>query len=135
MADTKALIFDFFGVLVQYDDAQVYRRLAPFCTDPAAAFVAMDDIVSDPELIRGRIDLAGVQRQLSEHLGLAMSATAFDYAWNQPYSWPTPGMQELIDELSNRYRLVLLSNVDAYYWKAVCTGYELLRPFTDLLLS
>ena len=120
---------------MQYEDARVYRRLAPFCTDPAAAFVAMDDIVSDPDLIRGRIDLAAIRDRLTERLGLEMSLSAFQNAWNQPYSWPTPGMLALVKELARRYRLVLLSNVDAYYWKAVCTGYEELSAFGDMLLS
>jgi hypothetical protein len=30
----EAIIFDFFGVLAEYDETILHRRLAPFCRDP-----------------------------------------------------------------------------------------------------
>ena len=129
------LIFDLFGVLISFDDNIVYRRLAAHCADPEAAFLALQGLVSQSDLIRGRRTLDQVHQQLVLAHGLALDRRDFEAAWLDPYSDPMPGMADLIRGLSKRYKLVLLSNVDKYYWRAVHRMHPEIACFDTLLLS
>jgi hypothetical protein len=46
----EAFIFDFFGVIADYDETILHRRLAPFCKDPDAALASMGNLGSTPEV-------------------------------------------------------------------------------------
>jgi HAD superfamily hydrolase (TIGR01509 family) len=46
-----------------------------------------------------------------------------------------PGMADLVRSLSERYRLLLLSNVDSYYWEVVRSMHPELGYFDTVLLS
>lgn len=46
-----------------------------------------------------------------------------------------PGMADCLRYLSERYRLILLSNIDRYYWKVVLDRHPELEYFDALLLS
>lgn len=130
-----ALIFDLFGVVIAFDDQLVYERLAEHCANPAAALVAMRDLVSQPDLIRGQRTLEDVHQHLVTAYGLRLSSSAFKAAWLEPYSAPMPGMKDLLDELSSSYRLILLSNVDRYYWEVIRASHAEVGCFSRLLLS
>jgi HAD superfamily hydrolase (TIGR01509 family) len=129
------LIFDLFGVVIAFDDSLVYTRLAPYCTNPATSLMAMRDLVSDPRLIRGKRDLEAVRNELAGSLGLNLSAAQFRAMWCEPYSEPMPGMKDLLRLLSESYRLVLLSNVDRYYWEVMRHNHSELDYFSTYLLS
>ncbi|HEX2674360.1 MAG TPA: HAD-IA family hydrolase, partial [Polyangiaceae bacterium] len=45
------------------------------------------------------------------------------------------GMRELVADLSARYRLVLLSNIDGYYWPVVSNSQPELEHFAVKFLS
>jgi hypothetical protein len=89
-ADVTALILDFFGVVVDYDETIMHRRLAPFCKDPVAALPALDGLGSDPGVDTGRTALTEVYQGVVERLGLNMSLDAFIRAWSECYSRPMP---------------------------------------------
>jgi HAD superfamily hydrolase (TIGR01509 family) len=131
----QALIFDFFGVLVEYDETILNRRLAPFCPDPDAALAAMGNLGAEHDVNTGEATIADVQQRVAAQFGLEMALEDFERAWSRSYSWPMPGMDDLLRELSQRYRLVLLSNIDSYYWNNVYRDYEPLRQFHRVLLS
>ncbi len=129
------LIFDLFGVVIAFDDSLVYKRLAQYCTHPTTALMAMRDLVSDPRLIRGKKELEEVRHELASSLGLTLSADQFRDIWCQSYSEPMPGMKALLCSLASSYRLVLLSNVDRYYWEVIRHNYAELDSFSTYLLS
>jgi len=129
------LIFDLFGVVVAFDDSLVYKRLAQYCTHPAIALMAMRDLVSDPRLIRGKKELEEVRHELASSLGLTLCARQFRTIWCQPYSEPMPGMKALLGSLAASYRLLLLSNVDRYYWEVMRHNHAELDAFSTYLLS
>jgi HAD superfamily hydrolase (TIGR01509 family) len=131
----QAIIFDFFGVLVEYDQTILNRRLAPFCPDPEAALAAMGNLGAEHDVNTGKATIADVHQRVVAQFGLDMPLEDFERAWSTSYSWPMPGMDELLTELSQRYRLVLLSNIDSYYWNNVYPDYEPLRQFHRVLLS
>ena len=130
-----ALIFDLFGVVISFDDGLVTGRLAKYCTDPARAFIAMKDIVSDGELIRGKLSLSGLYARLVRDHGLSLDMTAFESLWREPYSKSMPGMRELLQGLAGRQKIVLLSNVDEHYWRVIQSLHDELRYFDQFVLS
>lgn len=129
------LIFDLFGVVVAFDDSIVYQRLAAHCADPDLALLALRDLVSHPDLIRGRLTLEDLREQLDKPLGLRLDAAEFEDIWLEPYTFPAKGMEELLNALSKSYRLVLLSNVDRYYWNVIQRLHPEVRYFQSRVLS
>lgn len=131
----EAVIFDLFGVIVAFDDLLVYGRIAQHCSNPASAAEHMRDLVSEPSLIRGRTTLKQLHAQLVFDLGLTSSLQEFETMWSTSYSEPMPGIRDLIRQLSNQCRLVLLSNVDPYYWPTVEASVPELQYFHAKVLS
>lgn len=131
----RCLIFDLFGVLLSFDDTLVYERLAAHCTAPEQAWRTMADLVSRPDLICGRLSLEALHAELVDRLGLRLSPQAFSAVWKQPYSTPMPGMQALLRQIDRGCRLVLLSNVDPYYWPTALQSLPELGRFDALVLS
>lgn len=131
----EAFVFDLFGVIVAFDNDIVYSRLARHCADPDEAFRRLDGLMAGRDVITGRLTLHQIHDQLVEAHGLALDYPAFQAAWLEPYSGRMPGMAELVTILSSNYRLLLLSNVDRYYWEVVRAMHPELDHFDSLLVS
>lgn len=129
------VILDLFGVLVAFDDTLVYDRLAQRCANPPEAFQKMQNLVSSPNLIRGKEVLENVHACLKRDLGLSASLDEFFQLWCMPYSEPMPGIRRLLQNLAHQCELVLLSNVDRYYWPVVRTSLPELTSFRAIQLS
>lgn len=131
----QALIFDLFGVIVSFDDGLVYDRLAQRCAEPEKAAEHMINLVSEPKLIRGRTAIRQLHAQLVTDVGLGVSFEEFETMWRVSYSEPMPGMRELLSQLARQCRLVLLSNVDPYYWSTVEASIPEIHGFHAKVLS
>ena len=131
----EAFIFDLFGVIIAFDNDIVPARLARHCTDPDDALRRFDGLMARREIITGEVTLHQVHRQLVDAHGLTLTYPQFEAAWLEPYSWPMPGMADFVKALSENHRLVLLSNVDHYYWQVVRAMQPELEFFTELLVS
>jgi HAD superfamily hydrolase (TIGR01509 family) len=133
--DVDVFVFDLFGVVIAFDDAIAYARLARHCADPAAATARFDEVLAGDDFGTGKRTLAEVHRQLVVAHGLTLSYSELEAAWREPYSWAMPGMAPLLARLAERYHLVLLSNIDRYYWPVVRAAHPELDRFSALLLS
>jgi HAD superfamily hydrolase (TIGR01509 family) len=133
--DVDVFVFDLFGVVIDFDDAIFYSRLARHCPDPAAATARLDGVLAGYDFGTGRATLAAVHRQLVAAHGLTLSYLEFEAVWREPYTWAMPGMAPLLERLAGRYRLVLLSNIDRDYWPVVRAAHPELDRFSALLLS
>lgn len=133
--EIRSLIFDLFGVVITFDENSVYRRLAKYCPDSEKAFHGMQGLVSTPDLITGRLTLRQLHQRLVADHGLALEYEAFYNSWLTPYTAAMPGVASMLRELSGRYRLVLLSNVDRYYFDVVRNHHRELDHFAVQLLS
>lgn len=131
----QALIFDLFGVLVSFDDGLVYDRIAQGCAEPEKVAERLSNLVSQPNLICGRTELHQLHSQLVRDIKLKISLEEFEAIWLASYSEPMPGMRELLRQLSSQCRLVLLSNVDPYYWPTVEASIPELHGFHAKVLS
>jgi len=131
----STFIFDLFGVVIAFDDQLVYRRIAEYCSSFDAAMIALDDLVSHPELITSQISLVEVYNQVVETCAYSQSFNLFRSQWLEPYSHSMDGMSEILHGLASRYQLVLLSNVDAAYWATVLSRHPELNYFHHRLVS
>lgn len=131
----ECLILDLFGVIVTFDDRLVYDRIAQRCLEPDRAVHQMLDLVSNPDLIRGRTSLEQLHAKLVADLGLSASLDEFRDMWIAPYSEPMPGIRALLRQLTGKCRLVLLSNVDRHYWPTVRASIPELQAFHAHVLS
>lgn len=131
----EALILDLFGVIIAFDNDIVPARLARHCADPADARTRLAGLMARHEIITGVQTLREVHRRLVREHELTLSYSEFEAAWLEPYSWPMPGMADLTRSSAQEYRLVLLSNVDHYYWRVVQERHPELQYFSTLLVS
>jgi putative hydrolase of the HAD superfamily len=134
-SEPSALIFDFFGVVAQFDEGILYRKIASDCREPESAYRALHGLPSTPSLIEGRTTLEQVHERLVTELGYGASFQSFHQIWLEPYSSPMPDFAPLLGKLRDRYRLVLLSNVDRYYFEAIRHLHPELRDFDVQLVS
>ncbi len=135
MVNTEAFIFDFFGVMASFDNDIVYARLAKHCRNQAEAFKNINGFESRREVITGQLTLPQIYDGLVEAHGLSLDYAGFQCAWLEPYSTPIPGMAELVKALTPNHKVLLLSNVDRYYWDAIRTAHPESECFDALLLS
>ena len=131
----SVFVFDLFGVVISFDDSIVYRRIAKYCDDPDRAMPTLEDLVSCPKLITGQLTLFEIHRGLVENHGLSLTPNEFDELWREPYSESMVGMGIVLEALRTKYKLLLLSNVDAYYWTTVRARHPELKHFNSILLS
>lgn len=131
----RTLIFDFFGVVASFDEDILYRKVASKCRDPDFAYRALRGLPSTPSLIEGRTTLEEVHNKLVAELSFSASLESFQELWLEPYSSPMADFAQLLEELSNQFRLVLLSNVDRYYFEAIRPLHPELRHFAVQLVS
>jgi HAD superfamily hydrolase (TIGR01509 family) len=134
-AELHALILDLFGVIVTFDDGLVYDRIAQRCENPATATEYMNNLVSEPNLICGRRSLQQVHAHLAEYLKLNAPFNEFEAMWLASYSEAMPGIRDLLRQLHGRCKLVLLSNVDPFYWTAIESSIPELQGFHAKVLS
>jgi HAD superfamily hydrolase (TIGR01509 family) len=131
----ESLIFDLFGVIVAFDDGLVYDRIAQRCPNPTEAALHLFNLVSDPSLICGHKSLQQLHTQLVAEVELSASLEEFEALWISSYSEPMPGIRELLRQLARQCKLVLLSNVDPYYWQTVQASIPELDSFHAKVLS
>lgn len=129
------LILDLFGVIVAFDDGLVYDRISQHCEEPISAAVYMHNLVSEPSLICGRTSLRDVHTRLVKALKLTASLDELEAMWLTSYSEPMPGIRDLLRQLNGKCRLVLLSNVDPFYWPTIESSVPELQGFHAKILS
>ena len=131
----KKFIFDFFGVIAEFDNDIVYKRYAKSCPDEEVAFRALNGFMAREEIITGQLNLNDIFSLMVDELSISMGFAEFKNNWIQEYSWKMPGMTEIIKELSNKTEIYILSNIDEYYWETVKKLHDELNLFDSVYLS
>ena len=134
-SELNALILDLFGVIITFDDSLVYDRIARRCENPEDAAAHMNNLVSKLSLICGRMSLNELYADLVTTLGLNATFDEFKEVWLASYSESMPGMRDLLRQLNGKCKLVLLSNVDAFYWPQIESSIPELQSFHARVLS
>lgn len=132
----KTIIFDLGKVIIPFDFMRGYQGLEGICGLPVAEIrrrIAATDLVQRFEC--GLVEPEDFVAQLSRMLDLHISYDQFCRIWSSIFL-PDPLLPEsLLEALSRRYRLLLLSNTNAIHFGMLERTYPLLRHFHDRILS
>lgn len=132
----KTVIFDLGKVIIPFDFKRGYQGLEQVCGYPAAEIprrIATTDLVHRFE--SGLVDPKDFVEQLSRVLDLRINYDQFCQIWSSIFL-PDPLIPEsLLEGLSKRYRLLLLSNTNAIHFDMLEKSYPLLRHFHHMVLS
>ena len=133
---TKTVIFDLGRVIVPFDFKRGYARLEPLCDIPAAEIagrISRTGLV--PRFESGQIEPKAFVSELSAALGLRISYQEFCDIWMSIFLPETLIPEELLVEIGNTRRLVLLSNTNVIHFEGIRAQYPLLRRFDAFVLS
>jgi len=132
----KTVIFDLGKVVIPFDFMRGYQGLGGICGLSVAEIrgrIASTDLVQRFET--GLVEPADFVAQLSALLDLHITYEQFCQIWSSIFL-PDPLIPEsLLEGLSRRYRLLLLSNTNAIHFEMLERTYPILRHFHDRILS
>lgn len=132
----KTIIFDLGRVIIPFDFQRGYDRMAPLCGYSALEIperLRNGDLVTRFE--SGQIEPEAFVAEFSNVLNLNISFPEFCDIWSSIFLPETLIPEEMLQALSRRYRLLLLSNTNAIHWEMVKEHYPALRHFHDKILS
>lgn len=121
--------------MASFENDITYERFAKHCRNQGEPLNRLHGLTATRDVITGRLTLLEVYESLVAGLGLTLDYAAFERAWLEPYTAPMPGMAEVVQALAPHYQLLLLSNVDCYYWGTIQAGHPELECFDHILLS
>lgn len=136
MESIKAVIFDLGRVLVDVN----IQRLQRFFLEQTAAHdsqEALGRIMTNPVMAqysRGQVDSRQFHRTLCSQYDLKLSFEEFAACWCDIFS-PMKGMEDIVEALSKKVKLGLLSDTDPLHWEHIQSHYPLMGYFIRPTLS
>ena len=134
---TRALIFDLGNVLVNIDFDRVFQAWASsagLAVEVIRERFEFDDCYQAHE--RGSIDGRGYYQHVLKLLAADFSFADFCHGWNEVFVEPTPGIAELLGELSGRLPLYGLTNTNPLHRVAWQARYsKILEPLDKIYVS
>ncbi len=132
----KAVIFDLGRVLVDVDLTQGIFRYLNIPT-ANADLKLMEKLFADSyfqNYVRGKLSPQEFHEIFCRQTGIDLNYEDFKREWCAVFR-EMKGMDELVGQLSKKYRLGLLSDLGPLHWEYVKNNLPLLKYFTDPLLS
>lgn len=132
----RSLLFDLGNVLVPFDIHRAYRALSLHSglpQDEVATLIKESGLY--PLYESGQCKTEDFRDRFSELLGLNLSQEEFREVWNCIFLPETSTSEELILDLKQRYRLVLLSNTNELHYEWLRERYPILNHFDAYTLS
>lgn len=131
----KAIIFDLGNVIVNVHWDKLYAKLSASGNKSMAYIENYNESSSAlRDFESGKINVKEFYRILSSDLDLNMGLNEFKNAWCNMFSL-NKKVEQAIKVLKQRYRLVLLSNVDVVHFNYIKNNYKILDEFDDFVLS
>ena len=132
----KTVIFDLGRVIVPFDFQRGYTRLEPLCGLPTAELRAR---IASTGLVRrfesGQIESEAFVAEFTRQIGLKATYTEFCDIWMSIFLPETLIPDEMLAEIAQTHRLVLLSNTNRIHFEGILANYPLLRHFDQFVLS
>jgi glucose-1-phosphatase len=132
----RTLIFDLGKVIVPFDFGRGYRAMEGLCGLAAADIpkrIGATDLVIRFET--GLVSPEDFVTELSAMLGLRVNYDQFCELWSSIFLPETLIPDAMLERLSRRYRMLLLSNTNAIHFSMIRERYPFIRHFDDLVLS
>ncbi len=125
----KALFFDLGNVLVMFDAGRALKKFSK-------AFHVSEEVLwkelfqSDLEraYTRGEISSEDFFKGLKKKFPNSLSFEEFEHIWNDIF-WKNEGMEELVEELSESYKLYLISNTNRLHFDYIKKNFPVLKHF------
>ncbi len=132
----KTVIFDLGRVIVPFDLKRGYAALQPHCSYPVEEIpkrIGATDLVTRFE--SGQVMPVEFVQQLSALLGIDVTYDRFCELWSTIFLPETIVPEEILEGISRRYRMLLLSNTNAIHWEMIRRTYPAMRHFDAYVLS
>ncbi len=132
----KTVIFDLGRVIVPFDFQRGYTRLEPLCgltTAEIRAKIGAAGLV--PRFESGGMEPEEFVAQLKQSIGLQATYDEFCEIWMSIFLPETLISEEMLVEIRENHRLVLLSNTNRIHFEGILANYPLLRQFDQFVLS
>lgn len=133
----RAIIFDFGGVLLDWDPRNLYRRFFPEQPEAMEAFLAEINFSEWNAAQDGGRPLAEGVRELSSRFPqYAYLARAYHKYWEASINGPVPGSADILQRLKTRgFALYGLSNWSSETFPIARAKYEIFNLFDDIVIS
>jgi putative hydrolase of the HAD superfamily len=131
-----AITFDLGNVLIRVDHFRFCRRLAVLAhLTPQEVYAQVFESSLEPGYDTGRITSREFYERVTAHFGVALPFSRFRDLWCDLFD-PMEGMAELVQHLSCRFPLLLLSNTNSLHFDYIKERFAaLLQPFRAFVLS
>ena len=132
----KTVIFDLGNVIVPFDFKRGYRGIAPHCAyapEEIPKRIGQTDLVI--RLESGQIEPRDFHAELARLLEMRTTYDQFCDIWSSIFLPHTLIPDQVIEGISKRYRLLLLSNTNAIHFAMLKDAYPTLRHFHHKVLS
>ena len=132
----KTIIFDLGGVIIPLDFQRGYDALEGRCPHSAAEIkrrIATTDLLDLFEI--GQVEPEQFVKEMCKMIDLDLSLDEFQQAWSTIFLPDTLVPESLLEAISSRYRLLLLSNTNSIHFQFILKNYPLMRHFHDYILS
>jgi HAD superfamily hydrolase (TIGR01509 family) len=132
----RAIIFDIGRVLVRLDIAGAMKGLAgKISLSPEETWSAIEHDPSWRDWQEGRMAPRDWQLHICRRLGVEISFEEFSEIWNRVLD-PKPNIEPaLLEQLSRKYRLAVLSNTDPIHVAALEKNFDFFRYFKHRIYS
>lgn len=132
----KTIIFDLGNVIVSFDHRKISERLksaSEHSTDEIYAKAVVSEIVQQYNL--GKISTDEFLAAVNQELNMEVGYEDFYAAWNCTFLPETIVSERLIKTLSEKYRLLILSDTNEMHFDFIRENYSLMNYFDDFVVS
>jgi FMN phosphatase YigB (HAD superfamily) len=132
----KNFIFDLGNVIVSFDHRKTAAGLAAVCAHTPE--VVFGKAISSPLVQQynlGKITSADFFAAVKRELDLQMDFAQFSQAWNCTFAMEPLVSERFIENLSRKYKLLLLSDTNELHFDYIREHFSVLDYFSDFILS
>ena len=132
----EAAIFDLGGVILEVGVVRTVHAWADASgLDPSELTARLGGRILPRRFDRGEVKLEDLRAEVCARLGREISSADFEAGWNALLGLPFPGADDLLERLSRRMRLVMLTNTNETHekvWRQSCAG---VLPYFEKVFS
>ncbi len=132
----KTFIFDLGKVIVPFELDNQMKILEAVCAFKHSEIKEKIFAAEEITLFEtGKISAEELFEVLKKTLDLQMNFAEFVEAWNSIFSLEPIVSEHLIEKLSQKYRLIVLSDTNELHFEFIKRNFPILRFFSDFVLS
>lgn len=131
----KTIIFDLGNTVINFDHRIAVKRIEPLCDK---TFDEILDLFFDSDITErfetGKISSRAFYLEVKSLIGLKMSYEEFLPIWNEIF-FKSPEPERIVRKLKGKYRLILLSNINALHMGYIKEKFDIIEQFDEIVAS